>query len=188
VGTVDLAQSDNSRQPTLKTNVINGKQVVRIQNQSNNHYLDTGAISAISSGWTVYVVGQFSSTGSGTTNATGGLEDGGGNPFFGENNQQWAFNSGGAEINGSSEDTNPHIWGFKLTSTADGTLRLDGSEDATGGLADDDIDAITLGARGSDDFGADWDAGEVLVYNKHLSTSEDADVESHLSDKWDITV
>jgi len=72
---------------------------------------------------------------------------------------------------------------------ADSRIRRNGQTLVTGGNTDSDLTGFTVGVRGdtSSNFYPGF-IGELLVYNRKLTSSEVNGVESHLSDKWGITI
>ena len=87
----------------------------------------------------------------------------------------------------TAADTNPHIWVGGATSAVSHNYRYDsggeynfnnytGNAGPAGGLY--------LGGEGTDTEHSDGDIGEVLVYNRELTSAERGQVEAYLYDKW----
>jgi prepilin-type N-terminal cleavage/methylation domain-containing protein len=72
------------------------------------------------------------------------------------------------------------------------TLRIDGSADNVTIIEAVDATSSATGALrigGRDGFGPyDGHIGEIIIFNKALSTSERTDIEEYLSSKWGITI
>jgi hypothetical protein len=186
-GTDDLTQATSSNQPTLKTNILNGKQIVRFDGSSQ--YLDVPFGNTVTQGHHTFVVGQKRSGGTNDVETLIDAATDRTHHLFGQNdnnNNVWAA-YGGSEIQDGAEDSDPHIWTVNWDGSSS-AMRLDGSQDASGDLGSEDMDGLTVGRRAGDGQYGDYDVGEIIIYATTLSDSDRDNVESFLANKWGIAL
>jgi len=175
--------------PTYVANGINGNPVVRFDGVDD--YLNV-AFSTLSQPTHVFIVFQAFS---GTTiydsfDSLGGavfnrhyfqLADRG-------SGVNWEIFNGNVLNSGTAGDTSAHIAGNLHNSTSS-TMRLDGSQIASGNPGTEDLNGLTVGARGESPPAnhAEVDVGEILLYPVDKSSIQ-SDVESYLSSEWGIAV
>jgi len=187
-GSADLTQSTSSKQPTLTTSGINGKQSL-VFDRSNSQQL-IASIANIGQPYHVFAVIRLDVSGVGNQ-ALIAFSDSTYYPRLFLNNSKNAFDfdldgfGGGLTI---SPDKNPHIH----TALGDGSTssyRLDGSGEVTGDEGTAGISTVSVGGRldTAASFASET-VGELLIYNTELSNSDRDSVESYLADKWGITV
>jgi hypothetical protein len=167
--------------PTYRDNIIGSNPVVRFDGSSE--FVDV-AFSALAQPNTIFVVAQFRSNAGGSNQPILDAKDND-RQTIGENNDSWQLFAGSSLTRGTA-DTVEHIWGG-LFNGASSTLRVDGSQIASGDVGGGSLDGLTVGTnQPQEDFSA-VDVGEILVYPQDKSGIE-SDVEQYLSDKWGITL
>ena len=90
------------------------------------------------------------------------------------------------DISGGDTDNTPSV----LVAVFDGSnsfLRQDGTEVVSGSISSDILKNITLGGQ-ADETTRFWEGfmGEVLIYPDRRTSSQIDEIETYLSDKWDI--
>jgi len=106
-----------------------------------------------------------------------------------QRNGNWRMR-GSSNLNAGSYTGNPRI----VTCVWDGSnsvLRLDGSQVGTGDTSEPDVTNIGLGKRLSfndNRFHLLGAIGEVLIYPDRRTSTQIDNVESYLSNEWDITI
>lgn len=94
---------------------------------------------------------------------------------------------------GGDATTNPQVVVIRHTGTAT-TIYVNGTNETSGSSAQDvgamTVNIATVGARRRSVVGNFWDGdlGELIIYNRILSDSQRADIETYLGTKWGITV
>jgi len=172
--------------PTFKTSIINGNPVVRFD--GIDEYLST-SFGTLPQPNHIFMVIKKQTNGSDTSLRfiAYGLSSGNRHaPYV--NGGTWRFTAevGTAIVSGVGIDTNPHI-NATLGNGTSSTLRLDGSQIASGDAGADDLTGLKVGTRNSEIQFGDFDIGEILVYGQDKSGIQ-TDVEQYLSDKWGITI
>jgi len=164
--------------PTFKTSVINGNPVVRFDGVDD--FLDVGW-SAISQPNWIFVVAQKRST---DDNYLFDSNDGSNRHLLNISTGSYLVGTSSGNFTGSAVDTSAHILGA-IFDGASSEFRIDGATDASGDPGGDALSGFTLGDINSGGSPGDWDVGEILIYHSQPTVSE---VESFLSDKWEITL
>jgi hypothetical protein len=168
--------------PTFKTSIINGNPVVRFD--GTDDFLDV-AFSALSQPNHIFVVFQLNSTGSATDSILDSANNSKRHAISHNGSSSYGMFAGSG-IDGGSPDTNPHIRS-DLFNTTSSSLRIDGSQVASGDVGSESLDGFRAASRADDTDFADVDIGEILIYPQEKSGIE-SDVENYLSDKWGITI
>jgi len=65
-------------------------------------------------------------------------------------------------------------------------IRINGSLNKTGNAGTNDQEGFTIAAQNNDSGFANVKMGEIIAYNKVVTGTELTDLETYLSDKWDI--
>lgn len=94
---------------------------------------------------------------------------------------------GGTQLTGGTVDTNPHIF-RAVYNTTSSVLYKDGTSIISGNAGSNTLTGLTLGANNAGATNFDGFLGEIIVYNKVLSTTEVTQVQTYLSKKWKITI
>ena len=166
--------------PTYKTDVINGKPVVRFDGVGE--FLDV-AFSELPQPVTVFMVAVVRDTG---VNDLFDSETSTDFKFHTDNDDSYAFFAGGdSNINGSTADINSAEIQTLLADGSDTEFRINGVQDASGNAGGDGLNGLTVGAGKDDDRHAEADIGEIAIYPEDKSGIYD-DVEQYLSDKWGV--
>jgi len=172
--------------PTFKTSIINGNPVVR-HDASNSEFLSASYGSSISEPIYYFIVGGFRTL---NTNTNVYLLDGGSKfeSSFGTSNnpQEFTIFAGGNFVNVGSWDTNYHIFTIKWDGIST-TFRTDGTQTRNGDAGAVSTSGLTTGGDGSGGQNANVDIGEIAIYHNISTTTRD-NVESHLSNKWGISI
>lgn len=179
-GSADLTQSTSSKQPTYQTSVQNGNAIVRFDGTDD---LLTVSFSALSQANHVFIVCDHDSD---SSNSFDSDDSNNRHALGADGSSQWLL------FAGSTITDNSYATGFELLTGlfngANSTLRIDGSQTASGDAGSDGLGGITVGAQQGDQNHADTDIGEVLVYNTELPTNDRDDIEEYLADKWGISI
>ena len=183
-----------SVRPTYRTNVQNGKSVVRFDGVNDNLTINPATWAASLSGCTIYVVAKITNT-TGTRTLTSSDQNGQKIYWNGTN---WAVAvAGGIGTSTATGDTsNFKIFGLIYDGTQTGNanrLRFRYAENdqtlsftgTVGTTTNASTSVINLGWYNSSEYFA-GDVGEVLYFSRALTVPEIAGVESYLSDKWAI--
>jgi len=188
---VDSKASDGltaNGDPTFKTGVINGQDVVRTDGSGDNL---TTTYSSVSQPFEVVVIGQFVSVNTSDNEAIVDDESSG---VFGDHRLQngagsYGLWSGDTNPKAGSPDTNPHlhetIW---RPSSQDDELYLDGTSLISGDTGDQPSNGLSLGVRASGDNASNFDFAEVFVYTDELSSSEQSKLENYAASKYGISI
>jgi hypothetical protein len=196
----DATQSDASYKPTYKTNIVNSKPVVRFD--GGDLLATTSVVSALSSSATIFAVVKNPSTASGD------------DIFLGHstaastaNNYLWIgirnttgyaamdMNGGNTKVNGDTDlrDDVFHIHtGIKGSDNTISRYGIDGGTYGTNSTS------FTLSANVTNIGGLTYnsaavsmiagDIAEVIIYNSALSDGDRGDVETYLSQKYNISI
>jgi len=165
--------------PTYKTSIIGGNAVVR--HDGTNEYLTASFSSTVTAPYHIFMVAQLTATNSGSFNYA--LDGGSSNDLAYREDDGPNFDWGG--LNVTSSDTTAHIHTL-LADGANSTVRIDGTQEATGDSGVSDLTGLSTGARPDGVLHGPWDIGEILIYSQQLSDSDRDSVESYLADKWEI--
>ncbi len=178
----DLTASGGSR-PVYKTNIQNGKPVVRFDAASSQYlalttpFYDTG-------GWTSFVVMKRTS---GSMIALS--NDAGSDPYtvymyFGDSRTYISNRANGASL--PENNTNFTLWTSENTSGDVLSLWKNGSaQSLQSPFSLSNSNNFDVVGRRTSDYST-GDIGEILVYNRALSDPERSSVESCLSTKWGL--
>jgi len=182
-GSDDLTQNTSSKQPTLKTGQIGGKQVLRFD--GTDDFLST-LWSNISQPFQIFVVAQLRNLSDFAHLFDGGTRNE--NLFRADNAspRQWEVRAN-SNFKPADADTNENIFTL-LYDGGSSVLRINGTQTGTGTVDTVDQTGLTLCARGEKNLFGAWDVGEIIVYSQDLSTSDRDEVENSLSKKWGITI
>lgn len=166
--------------PTYVSDGINGNPSVRFDGVDD---VLQAQFSAVPQPNTIYVVWQLTET-TGTNPAILDSTNTNDRNLTGFNNGELGIYAGSYIRSSQGEDTNPHITGG-LFDGASSTLRIDGSQEASGDTsAVQSHDGHTVGRYApSDGDYTPIDVGEILFYPEDKSGSQD-DIEQYLADKW----
>ncbi|MFC1659029.1 LamG-like jellyroll fold domain-containing protein [Pseudomonadota bacterium] len=100
----------------------------------------------------------------------------------------------GVTVNGTTSvnDGNPHLMTFRLSSSTGYSLYVDGMKEAnnttTGNTIWNNSALSELGAVLDGGYAYQGNIGETILYTEALSISEMDDIETHLSNKWGVTM
>jgi len=188
---VDSKASDGltaNGDPTFKTGVINGQDVVRTDGGGDNL---TTTYNQVNQPFEVVAIGQFVTV---DTSSTEAIFDDESTSVFGDHRLQnksgnYAFYSGDSNPETGNPDTNPHlhetIW---RPSSQDDELYLDGSSIISTDTGDQPSNGLSLGVRADGRNPSNFDFAEVLVYTDELTSSEQTQLENYASKKYGITI
>jgi Tfp pilus assembly protein PilE len=175
----DLSNSGSG--PVMVESGLNGNDLVEFQGNSR---LDSPEWSPVSEPYTIFfVTSSYDSPSDGVTMDSAG---GSGRAFIARDNPEWRIWNGGGFNTAFTGDEQEHII-TAVYSDSNGKFRYDGSEE-TGNSGSNDITSIRLGQDNTGARALEGRVGEVIMYNRSLSSSEITEVESYLSGKWGITL
>lgn len=177
--------------PTYKTNIQNGKSILRFDGTDDNLTINPASWAASLSGFTIYAVAKASSL-SGTRSLI--ASDQGIKLFY--DGSAWAIKDGGGTGTSpvAGDSTNFHVFGFifdgsKPTNDERAIFRYDGSAKSltfTGTVSSSTsslTNAIDIGFYNSSEYFS-GDVAEIIILSKALSGSDVASLEDYLSSKW----
>ena len=172
---------DDGPGATYRDDGINGQPSVRFD--GTDDYLD-GPDPSIDTPITIFAVVECLSNGS---VVVGYRSDEFANYEFRDSEDKWRWATVDGQVFASGD-----ISSSLHTVVVDGTdtfIREDGSQTGSGDGTLTDINHIRVGAR-ADSVSRHFDGfiGEIIGYNRRLDSSEIDDVESHLADKWGISI
>jgi len=98
--------------------------------------------------------------------------------------RMWAGNN----LNGTSRAINTPYITLSIFNKVSSEGYINGLLDMIGDVSDSAFNGITLGARFSGDNVLNGKIGEVIVYNRLVSSEEIDQVHSYLSDKWGVVL
>ena len=184
-----------SVKPTVKTNIQNGKTVLRFDGGDNLSVTSATYLQS-KSGFTLYTVAKASAYAVGNTAITSSNATGGGAKIY-HNGTNWGVRI--AQCTGVSTvtgDNNFHIFGLIFDGTgaanankvrfryggADQALTYTGTADPTTSAT---IDIFYVGNENKSELFT-GDIGEVAIWTRTLNTNEILAVESYLKNKWGL--
>lgn len=162
---------------------INGVQAGEFD--GTDDYLD-GTWTSVSPPFTSFIVARLDDAGSDTEKA---IFDGDGfndHILASSTSDTWRLFGGSVLDSNTGTDSNPHIFSV-LFDGASSVLRVDGNQIASGDAGTPTFDGLTLGSKGGPDTFSNEAIGEMLNYPQDKSAIF-SDVESYLSDNWNITI
>jgi hypothetical protein len=178
-----LAQATANLRPLYKVNIQNSLSVARFDPATNADSLPVAsAITTIAQPHTLFVVAAKRGT---TFTANGSIFNGGGgfSPLIMSlaTTGVWSMYAGSTVSSAVTADTAWHQLDM-LGSGASSSLRLDGTEIATGNAGTTATGtSLRMTAAGGND---DWDIGEVCLFNEAVSSADAAGLRAHLKSKW----
>lgn len=184
----DAVQASAGNKPVFKTNILNGKPVVRFDGV-NHQFLRTAAFSSVFTSTTIFIVGK--GTGNGvTTRYIDGITSNHRQHMLYVTAKYWM--TAGTDLNGGTADTNYHVIVSNFNG-ASSSIFVDGTSIVTGNAGTNGMDGATIGS----DYVADTlgnganhtgDIAEVIVYSPTLSAVDREIVEDVLGAKYAITM
>lgn len=173
--------NDLSGTATYHTDVINGHPSVRTDGVEDVLAADFG--DSFSEPFAIFAVLGLRTN---TTDDYDMIYDGGtadeARFYSGNDDGSWGVYQGDPVLDGVA-DTDLHVVGTLFDS--EDIIRLDGAEVVSGSSGSASLTGAHIGSRASQTWFANADYGEVLFYDDHPNES---DVESYLSDKWEIDI
>ena len=184
-----------SARPTVKTNIQNGKNVLRFDG-NDNLSVSSATYLANKTGFTMYVVARASAFLAGNTAITSSNAPGGGGKIY-HNGTNWGVRIAGCTgISTVTGNNNFHLFGLVYdgngSTNADKVkFRFNQQEQAltyTGTAASSTSSTINTFYIGNEN-GLEYfngDIGEVAIWTKTLSPNEITSVETYLKNKWGL--
>ncbi|MEI7445692.1 MAG: calcium-binding protein, partial [Burkholderiales bacterium] len=179
-GMTNALQATASAQPTYVTGAINGNGVVRFD---GNDWLN--ALSSIPSTYTIFAVQKMEGTQNGRTISTTGAT---GDWFLGSHGGGTSrFYSNGWISYGVTANTNVEVYSAQSSAATGATAWLNGTQFATTSAATIAPNSLQFGRYINGTEYSKFDLGEVIAYNRVLTTDERATVQAYLAAKWQGT-
>lgn len=180
---INALQATAGLRPLYKTGIQNGRPAIRFD--GTDDFLATAAFSAdLVQPHTTFLVFKFTST------ATRFMTDGiaaakrGAGLYRNGANFDWFA---GLDTNLGAADTSWHVAYF-VSNGASSIYRFDAGVEGTIDPGTNLLSGLTLGASYDGSLPVEGDMGELIIYNRVLSTNERIAVERYLGQKWGITV
>lgn len=187
----DASQATGSKQPTYKSNILNGYPVVRFD--GTDDVLLTGLFaSALSQPTTIFLVAAVHSTSGGSYVFTDGetnRQQMKAQDHDSDSRVEWRMWADFPNLDGPEPGTAFRIY-VGIFNGTNSLGRMDGLEEMNGEVGTNALDRLVLGSdepAGGSSF-LDGDIAEVGVYQAALSSSEIDQVEGYLADKYGITL
>jgi hypothetical protein len=186
----DASQSTSANQPTLVSNSINGKSVIRFNGTTSKMSLPAYSTLGIQSNpYEIFIVGKSSSSNvqflfaGGYENFEYHLNGAAGARFVPINSTFIDEGTAGSYTNG-----NAHIFSARSSSSG-GAVRADGVDGGTSvsNILSANSGNLLLGVRSDGTYYFNGDIAEVILYNTNLSTSDRSTVEHYLANRYGIT-
>lgn len=180
----DLAQSTSAAKPTYRTNVVNGKPVVRFDG-TDDTMVTAAFASELAQPNTIIAVALFATTATTNRMICDGLAAGKRHAMYSHLNSggKWTFYAGTTEVNGSVIATGAFHVVSAIYNGASSVLYLNGAQDATGNTGSNPLSGLRLGSFAGAAF-LNGDIAEILVYDSALSTADRESVEEYLMEKY----
>lgn len=179
-------QATGTKQPTYKTNVLNGRPVVRFDGVDD--YLQTAAFSApLSQPSTMFVVCSFSGL---SDTATDGLTAGARHLLVQSGATTVGISAGTYLSYTDASPSGVSIWSALYNGTTSELYR-NGASKAAGNAGTNQLAGLTIGADHRAPAAADYiqgDMPEIILYNRALSASERRTVEQYLGRRYGVAV
>lgn len=186
----DASQSTESKRPTYKTNVLNGKPVVRF-NTTSDTSLVTGAVT-LTQPYSVFMVGINNGNVLATplslektSGATGAL-------IYTSGTSTTANLYAGASL---TYTVNPAVWNIydAVFNNTTSKIAINGGTDTTGSAGANNITSnVTIGRHRlsytSNGYGWDGDISEVIIFSGELSKAQREGITRYLSKKYAIGI
>jgi hypothetical protein len=184
------ATMTGSNRPIYKTNIVNGKPIVRFSTAGASKLDLTTPISGAAP-WRVFAVMQHA-----TAAGIGSLEgsDGGNprGPLIDSSNLTYIFSRDGYMVTASPMSAGWHVIDGIYVGSLAGQhfIGVDGTSVGSGTLnaLPNSGDFTTIGYENSTPAYGDGDIAEIIIYAAALSPTDDANINKYLGDKYGITV
>jgi hypothetical protein len=179
----DLSQSNASYKPQYKTNILNGKPVVRF---GGNDYLYNALFSG-SQPSTIFIVWSISTT-TASQNPIDSRNAGNRNDLFRSGSNYISINAGTALAGELSSGVLAHMIHALIFNGTSSAIYKNGSQTAFGNAGTQGMTGITLGASYADTAPLTGDIAEVFRYNSAFSSYNRKKGERYLSHKYGIAL
>jgi hypothetical protein len=185
-GSDNLTENTSSKKPTLRTNGINGKQILEFD--GSDDMLTASFGTTITQPDQIFTVAKKRSSGSSSRETIHETSTNPGRQLLdSDGDSTWRIFAGNNLDSGTNDDTSAHVY-TTLYNGSNSVLRRDGVQIASGNAGTEDLPSFRVGADHSPAHYGDYDIAEILIYDADLSDSDRDGVESYLGDKWGISV
>jgi hypothetical protein len=187
MGRVTVVQGTTAKKPTLKLNIKNGMPVIRCDGA--NDFLQ-GAMSILSQPFHMFVVTQSNVVGAQTVHnlCVDGDDVTNRSVFYRNSSGADSFSFyWGNPVEGPVPDTDWHIF-TGLGNGGSSEIYMDGNLENTANGLHGNSDGMTIGSRWDGALNWDGDIGDVIICDPNLSAAERVQVETWLSNRWDIAL
>lgn len=183
--TFDLAQATGANQPLFVAADQNGKNIMR---DDGARFMDTGNISAISQPMTIYFVAKTSATQDANIRellreTTGTTVQIGVHTSANTNKMNAQFNASSFASDAVTGLLDAWHMFRLVVNGASSSWEIDEVARGTGNLGTGTLDDFKISSATN---GWDRDIGEIIIYSKVVSGSEQTDLESYLTTKWGV--
>lgn len=192
--TRDATQATAAKQPTYATAVQNGLPVVRFSDASSQRLATAAFAAALTQPNTIFVVGNHAATGGTRGYFIDGIASGNRQAFargLGSDNGKFGLFAGAASASNVDGPlvtipTGMLLWTVVFNG-ASSSIRKSRAAYSSGDPGSHSLSGLSIGSGWSDAFGyLPGDVGEIIVYDRALTTAERDQVEQHLTDKWAV--
>lgn len=190
---VTFTQATGASQPTTSATTVNGLNVLSFSNSGAGTGLDSASgIFNTNTPFTIFCTAQINNTttfGNLMAQGSGGSAQG----YMFSNSVAYPSKKLGTQVGGSQTTTTNIPNAFNVFSlTYNGSLvsmLINGVSGASASATPaSNTNAITIGNANGYSFGLLGTMGDVLIYNRYLSTSEQTSINRYLANKWGIAI
>ena len=190
-GNNDAVQSNGGPLPQLVSGGLAGKDVIRFSGTQKLELPTTSALGIQNSDYEIFVVAQTNSGGVQFLTGGGTLEqyelhlNGASGARFIPNGFGGGAGAADIGVNGEYVGSDAHVYDVRVESNS-GIVAVDGSQsaDVTANARSAVDTPLILGARGNNSLHLVGDIAEVLIYDRALTSTERAAVNTYLTDRW----
>lgn len=175
-----FTNANAGERPLWKTNITNGKPVLRFVTDDRYSLTLGGALSQPN---TIFVVGKANAADTFFVDGSGGR-----NAIYVQGTGTYSMYAGSTELGATARDANFHVM-MGLFNGASSIHWTDGLEDATGNAGNNALGAsVRIGSNSAADNFLNGDIAEILIYNAAVSAANRTLINRYLGNKYGITV
>ena len=179
-----VTQGTGTEQPLTNTNTIGGKNTITFDGVNDNLKRTTFTGGAISQPNTIFIVANLKDV---ETTGTNYMVDGGSSSrhtFNTPNGADRLNQYAGSHNTALSGQTNGSALYTLIYDTTSSELRKNSSVQVSGDAGTRDMNGVTLGATYVNSAHAEFDLGEILIYDGLVSETDITAIEGYLNPKW----
>jgi hypothetical protein len=176
----NVSQATSGLRPTFKTNIINGKPVLRFSHSANTRLLSSALGTALTQPNTIYaVVIPTTASLTGLTIFIDGVADASRNAMY-LNSGTYGWYAGSLAASSTAGVNGTAVVASAVFNGASSLFRINGGSDDTGSPGAASMGGFSIGNYWGGGFGFDGDIARVLVYHAAHNSTDRASVMSGL--------